>query len=219
MKKKNFILLVTFIFLLTACVGNKEVTTDQTSSATGKFDSKNLKGVTEADLQFGKLRNENAKNSKNEKKDENIIVKDVRTGVIKFLEDQFSTENIKKFDNNIRYYVNNKSKSIIFNGNANHIVNGVGYDYRIDISLKTNFNTIEEFFNDLRNKDSSLKTVEVKNIGKVFVKNNNGNNFSSVAYFAYQYNENIYEIKISSEFLSIPEVLLLSEIFYEKIEK
>lgn len=213
MKKKNFILLVTFTFLLTACVGNKEVTTDQTSSATGKFDSKNLKGVTEADLQFGKLRNENAKN------DENKIVKDVRTGVIEFLEDQFSAENIKKIDNNIKYYLNNKSKSIIFNGNANHIVNGVGYDYRIDISLKTNFNTIEEIFNDLRNKDSSLKTVEVKNIGKVFVKNNNGNNFSSVAYFAYQYNENIYEIKISSEFLSIPEVLLLSEIFYEKIEK
>lgn len=53
-KKKNCMLFILFIFILSACTVKKENSTDQTSSATGKFESKNLKCVTDADLQFGK---------------------------------------------------------------------------------------------------------------------------------------------------------------------
>ncbi len=49
--------------------------------------------MTDADLQFGKLRNQGNNNSQ---KKENKIVKDVRVGVIKFIEEQFANVNIKK---------------------------------------------------------------------------------------------------------------------------
>ncbi|MFM1541182.1 hypothetical protein [Helcococcus ovis] len=48
--------------------------------------------MTDADLQFGKLRNQGNNNSQ---KKENKIVKDVRVDVIKFIEEQFANVNKK----------------------------------------------------------------------------------------------------------------------------
>lgn len=207
--KKIYTLL--FIALILSSCSNKNI--DTTSSATGVWDPEES-GLTEADVQFGNLRQENSL-----AENETTIIKNVRPEVSRFITNQFLDENSEMRElKGLKYRLNNKARSTIFRKNAKHVFAQVGYDYTIELELLDNYVENEEYIKNILNQESKFKEVDMNGIGKVLVKNNENNSYSAILKTNINKDDNTYSLNISSNLMSIPEILMLTEEFTKYIE-
>lgn len=196
------LILVLMIFL-TAC-SNSNV--DTVSSATEKWES----GQTEANAQFSKLEAEKGGNSDK--------VTSVREGFVDFLNDQFWKDNItnRNFEN-LEFVT--RSDAMLSNSSKEHhyIIRKQSYNY--DIKIRKFDNKIENdtFIKEMTSRDSSLKTIDTNIFDKVLVKNLNGS-YSSALGILYNKNDESYYINFESNQMSIPEILVLAEKFFEFVK-
>ena len=93
---------------------------------------------------------------------------------------------------------------------ARHNFKNVGYDYIIEIEEIDKISN-QNFVSELTKK--GMSEVEIKDFGKVAVTNNGGNSYSAILETIYAKGDSSYKIKISSDLMSIPEILMLSEVF------
>lgn len=207
MKIKIFIIAI-IAALLVAC--NSEESIDVESSATGEY---NQKGVTEADKQFGKLKNNN-KNSNEQTED----IKTVRPDVTKFILEQFDDENsATKELNGLEYKINDKSITSVFKGVATHKFQNAAYPYSIEIKRLDKKVSNPDFVSSIKKDYSNLKVLNMKPYGDVLLENINNNPYSAELHVLWN-NENSYYIVFKSETMSVPEILVLSEKFAEYLK-
>ncbi len=207
MKIKIFIIAL-IAALLVAC--NSEEIIDVESSATGEY---NQKGVTEADKQFGKLKN-NHKNSNEQTED----IKTVRPDVTKFILEQFDDENsATKELNGLEYKINDKSITSVFKGEATHKFQNAAYPYSIEIKRLDEKVSNPDFVSSIKKDYSNLKVLNMKPYGDVLLENINNNPYSAELHVLWN-KENSYYIVFKSETMSVPEILVLSEKFAEYLK-
>lgn len=199
--KKKILIIAILIFVMAGCDKLSEITVDNTSSPTKKF---NESGVTEADKQFG--------NSSTDKK-----ITEIRPKFSDFLEKEFENKNLKDIKlGTIEYKINNKAISMSFDNEAQHIIKNNSYDYTIDVKKLDKKYSNSDFIKVLKKKDANLKELEVGKIGVVLVKNNK-NNYSSEIHVLFNKGEESYYYKIKSDLLSIPEVVVLAKKFSKNL--
>lgn len=207
MKIKIFIIAL-IAALLVAC--NSEESIDVESSATGEY---NQEEVTEADKQFGKLKNNNNKSS-----EQTEDIKTVRPDVTKFILEQFDVENsYTKELNGLEYTINDKSITSIFKGEATHKFQNAAYPYSIEIKCFDKKISNSDFVNTIKKDYPNLKVLNMKPYGDVLLENINNNPYSAELHVLWN-NENSYYIVFKSETMSVPEILVLSEKFAEYLK-
>lgn len=207
MKIKIFIIAL-IAALLVAC--NSEESIDVESSATGEY---NQEGVTEADKQFGKLKNNNNKSS-----EQTEDIKTVRPDVTKFILEQFDVENSSTKElNGLEYTINDKSITSIFKGEATHKSQNAAYPYSIEIKCFDKEISNSDFVNTIKKDYPNLKVLNMKPYGDVLLENINNNPYSAELHVLWN-NENSYYIVFKSETMSVPEILVLSEKFAEYLK-
>lgn len=198
-----------FIFLallLVSCKSQEEA--DLTSSATGEYIPE---GMTEADKQFGDIRNNN--DNSNQESDEEI--RTVRPEVTNFILEQFSEENssIKEFEG-LEYRINNSALTSIFKGIVTHKFQNVYYPYTIEIRKIEDEINNENFVDNIKEKNPNLKVLKMNKFNDILLENIGNNQYSGELHIMYE-NDLKYYLLIKSESMSIPELLMLSEKFGE----
>lgn len=200
--KKLFIILL--VFALSGC-SNQGDEVDQTSSATGVWDPSEA-GLSEADVQFGNLRKDGQGSSE--------TITTVRPEVTRTIVDQFDSEHVEDRSlENLSYKINDKSFTTAFKNQARHVVTEIGYDYAIEIQRLETFMENEEFIEEFNDRDSELGRVEMSTYGQVLVKNVDGNSYASELITSFNTSSETYAIKFSSQYMSVPEILMLAEEF------
>lgn len=198
---KKIILAALLLFVLVGCESDE---VDEVSSATGVWDPTEA-GLSEADVQFGNER-------KNIGNSDSTEIRSVRPEVTRFVMEQFSDENSEENElAGLNYRINEKSLSTSFMSKARHNFKNVGYDYIIEIEEVDKISN-EEFVSNLAS-NNNMSEVEIKEFGKVAVMNNSGNSYSAILETLYEGENSSYTIKISSDLMSIPEILMLTEVF------
>lgn len=210
--KRIYLLLIVLIFLLSACDKKNNEEADLTSGPTSKYDKTEI-GTTKADEQFAKLKKKNGKT-------ENQVIKTVRPEVARFVEEQFKEENIQeKSIDKLSFYINKKAISSSFEDDAKYLIRNVGFDYQINIKKLEKKYSIEEYIEEYRKKDDSLKIVEMKAYDKVLVTNINNDSYASKLSTIISNDGSTYQLTFSSEKMSIAEIIMLSEKFSEFINR
>ena len=210
--KRIYLLLIVLIFLLSACDKKNNEEADLTSGPTSKYDKTEI-GTTKADEQFAKLKKKNGKT-------ENQVIKTVRPEVARFVEEQFKDENIQeKSIDKLSFYINKKAISSSFEDDAKYLIRNVGFDYQINIKKLEKKYSIEEYIEEYRKKDDSLKIVEMKAYDKVLVTNINNDSYASKLSTIISNDGSTYQLTFSSEKMSIAEIIMLSEKFSEFINR
>lgn len=190
------LLLILSILIFTACT-KEEI--DSTSSATGKWDSS---GSTKATLQFQKIKSE-----KGESQDE--IITTVRPAVLEFVERQFS--DVKEVNlGELNYSIPSKVITTSTDDEATHIIRKVGFDFDVKVKILNKTYSNSDFIEQLKKQDSNLKTIDTTTMGIVAVKNLDAGSHSSKIGLILKER---YYIEIYSEYMSIPEILVLAEVF------
>ena len=193
--------------LLTSCSNKEDV--DSTSSATSEWNS-DSDILSEADKQFNKLRQASGKENQKEE------VRTVRKEVTKYLLDQFDDENLQdKRTKDLRYKINNKAMSTSFNNDAKYIIHNSEYDYEINILAQDKID-LDSFTKKYKTDSSSLVTMK-DTFGQVLVSNINNNSYASKFVGLYDKGDTSYIVEITSEYMSIPEILVAAELFYTSI--
>lgn len=201
------ILLFLITILLTSCSSKGEI--DSTSSATSEWNSDSNK-LSEADKQFSKLRQASGKENQREE------VRTVRKEVTKYLLDQFDDENLEdKRTKDLTYKINNKAMSTSFNNNAKYIIHNSEYDYEINILAQDKID-IDSFIKKYKTDSSSLVSMK-GTFGQVLVSNINNNSYASKFLGLYNKGDSSYIVEITSDYISIPEILVAAELFYTTI--
>lgn len=204
---KKIILIFIFAILLTSCNSKEEI--DSTSAATSEWNSDSDK-LSEADKQFNKLRQANGKENQKEE------VRTVRKEVTKYLLDQFDDENLQdKRTKDLRYKINNKAMSTSFNNDAKYIIHNSEYDYEINILAQDKID-LDSFTKKYKTDSSSLVTMK-DTFGQVLVSNINNNSYASKFVGLYDKGDTSYIVEITSDYMSIPEILVAAELFYTSI--
>lgn len=210
--KRIYLLLIVLIFLLSACDKKNNEEADLTSGPTSKYDKTEI-GTTKADEQFAKLKKKNGNT-------ENQVIKTVRPEVTRFVEEQFKDENIQeKSIDKLSFYINKKAISSSFEDDAKYLIRNVGFDYQINIKKLEKKYSIEEYIEEYRKKDDSLKIVEMKAYDKVLVTNINNDSYASKLSTIISNDGSTYQLTFSSEKMSIAEIIMLSEKFSEFINR
>lgn len=204
-EKAVLIFLITI--LLTSCSSKGEI--DSTSSATSEWNSDSNK-LSEADKQFSKLRQASGKENQREE------VRTVRKEVTKYLLDQFDDENLEdKRTKDLTYKINNKAMSTSFNNNAKYIIHNSEYDYEISILAQDKID-IDSFIKKYKTDSSSLVSMK-GTFGQVLVSNINNNSYANKFLGLYNKGDSSYIVEITSDYMSIPEILVAAELFYATI--
>ena len=204
---KKIILIFIFAILLTSCNSKEEI--DSTSAATSEWDSDSNK-LSEADKQFNKLRQASGKENQKEE------VRTVRKEVTKYLLDQFEVENIQeKITKDLTYKIYNKAMSTSFNNDAKYIIHNSEYDYEINILAQDKID-LDSFTKKYKTDSSSLVSMK-DTFGQVLVSNINNNSYASKFVGLYDKGDTSYIIEITSDYMSIPEILVAAELFYATI--
>lgn len=204
---KKIILIFILAILLTSCSKKEEI--DTSSSATSEWNSNSDK-LSEADKQFNKLRQASGKENQKEE------VRTVRKEVTKYLLDQFDDENLQdKKTKDLTYKINNKAMSTSFNNDAKYIIHNSEYDYEINI-LAQDIIDLDSFIKKYKTESSSLVSMK-DTFGKVLVSNINNNSYASKLVGLYDKGDTSYIVEITSEYMSIPEILVAAELFYATI--
>ena len=199
--KKKILIIAILIFVMAGCDKLSEITVDNTSSPTKKF---NESGVTDADKQFG-----------NSSTDEKIT--EIRPRFSDFLKKEFDNKSLKDIKlGKIEYRINNKAISTSFDKETQHIFKNNSYDYTIDVKKLDKKYSNSDFIKELKKKDDKLKDLEVEKLGVVLVKNNKSN-YSSEIHVLFNKGEESYYYKIQSDLLSIPEVVVLAKEFSKNL--
>lgn len=203
---KKILLIISLLIVLVGCSELSVNGLDVTSGATSKYNKNDNDEVTKANKQFGELSSSQSTDTR---------ITEIRSEVESFINSQFL--NTKEIDlSNMKYEVNEKSMSTIFDNQAQHSMKDTGYDYTIKIKQLDKNYSEDEFIKTLQKKNNSLKILESNELGKVLVKTNGG--YDSQIHGMIDINENSFYFEIDSKKLSIPELVLIAEKFVKKVK-